>query len=309
MTRDTYDSRWSSQLGRYTAAHQRADYYHGPLSWYRFPSDGPALVLIHGLASRSLHWADLPLTFQHAGFDTLCIDLPGHGESTLADTRLDPVSMSEAVEFVMTACGHDSAHLVGHSLGGGVSLGFAHNFPEKLDSLTLVASGGLGTKVPLPLRAATLPGSAQVLTAALNPVSLRALKSVSHALDAVGVHPYELSEGPLWLLEQMAHPDRMRGFTLTARSVMSLRGQVMSGRAALENVSPESVTFVTCRQDPVIDPQDSIGAQLSLPGSSLLVIDGNSHEPHHQDRYAFVQAVLDNTRHGAGAHVGAHSAR
>src|SRR5437660_10914509 len=47
--------------------------------------------------------------------------------------------------------------LVGHSLGGGVAMQFAYQFPERTARLALVSSGGLGRSVHGLLRAATLP--------------------------------------------------------------------------------------------------------------------------------------------------------
>lgn len=53
--------------------------------------------------------------------------------------------------------------LVGHSLGGGIAMVFSYLFPERVDRLVLVASGGLGREVSPLLRSATLPGAEYVL--------------------------------------------------------------------------------------------------------------------------------------------------
>ena len=53
--------------------------------------------------------------------------------------------------------------MVGHSLGGGIALQFAYQFPEYCERLVLVSSGGLGKEVHPLLRAAALPGSELVL--------------------------------------------------------------------------------------------------------------------------------------------------
>ena len=63
----------------------------------------------------------------------------------------------------MVALGHDRATIVGHSLGGGIAMQFAYQFPERCERLVLVSSGGLGREVHPLLRAATLPGSEWVL--------------------------------------------------------------------------------------------------------------------------------------------------
>ena len=49
--------------------------------------------------------------------------------------------------------------VIGHSLGGGVALQFAYQFPERTSRLALISSGGLGSEVTVMLRAATWPGA------------------------------------------------------------------------------------------------------------------------------------------------------
>ena len=48
--------------------------------------------------------------------------------------------------------------VVGHSLGGGVAMQFAYQFPEMIERLVLVGSGGLGREVSPLIRSAALPG-------------------------------------------------------------------------------------------------------------------------------------------------------
>lgn len=55
--------------------------------------------------------------------------------------------------------GIDRVTLVGHSLGGGVAMQFAYQFPERTERLVLVASGGVGRGVSPVLRACSLPGA------------------------------------------------------------------------------------------------------------------------------------------------------
>ena len=57
----------------------------------------------------------------------------------------------------------ETVTLVGHSLGGGIAMLFSYLFPERVDRLVLVASGGLGRDVHAVLRSATLPGAEWVL--------------------------------------------------------------------------------------------------------------------------------------------------
>ena len=100
-----------------------------------------------------------------SGASTRCSapDLLGHGESAKPRGDYSLGAYASAVRDTMVALGHDRATIVGHSLGGGIAMQFAYQFPERCERLVLVSSGGLGREVHPLLRAATLPGSEYVL--------------------------------------------------------------------------------------------------------------------------------------------------
>ncbi len=74
-------------------------------------------------------------------------DFPGHGKSAPGGGDYSLGSLASGLRDLMMALGHDRATLVGHSLGGGVALQFAYQFPEMVERLVLVSSGGLGPEV------------------------------------------------------------------------------------------------------------------------------------------------------------------
>src|SRR4051794_28464584 len=86
-------------------------------------------------------------------------DFPGHGESAPGGGDYSLGSLAAGLRDLLLALGHDRATLVGHSLGGGVAMQFAYQFPEMVERLVLVASGGLGPDGSPILRAAGLPGA------------------------------------------------------------------------------------------------------------------------------------------------------
>ena len=90
--------------------------------------------------------------------------------------------------------GFDRVHLVGHSLGGGVSMQFAYQFPDRVASMVLESSGGLGEEAFTGLRAAALPGSELAIKWAINDKTLAGcqLGWVSH-LGRIGIRPHALS--------------------------------------------------------------------------------------------------------------------
>ena len=135
---------------------------HGHRVNYLTGGEGPVLVLLHGIASTSGVWREvLPGLSQR--FAVLAPDLLGHGDSAKPRGDYSLGAYASAIRDLMIALGHEQATFVGHSLGGGVAMQLAYQFPERCERLVLVDSGGLGRDVSWLLRAATLPGSELVL--------------------------------------------------------------------------------------------------------------------------------------------------
>ena len=97
------------------------------------------LVLLHGFLESSNIWQDfLPYLEEH--FTLICIDLPGHGKSPcIAETQTMEL-MASAVKETLQSLPLEKFHLLGHSMGGYISLAYAEIFPEDLLSLTLFFS-------------------------------------------------------------------------------------------------------------------------------------------------------------------------
>src|ERR671910_2554457 len=130
---------------------------HGNRVSYRAGGEGPLLVLIHGITSSSASWEPvLPLLSEH--FTIIAPDLLGHGQSDKPAGDYSLGSHACLVRDLMLALGHEHGTIVGHSLGGGIAMQVAYQFPELVGRLVLVSSGGLGREVRLFLRAVTLAG-------------------------------------------------------------------------------------------------------------------------------------------------------
>src|SRR3954452_8244855 len=135
---------------------------HGHRVTYRRGGSGPALLLLHGVTDSSATWEGVaPFLAEH--FTLIAPDLLGHGESATPRGDYSLGAHASGVRDIITALGIDHVTVVGHSLGGGVAMQFAYQFPERCDRLVLVSSGGLGREVHLVLRAAALPGADWVL--------------------------------------------------------------------------------------------------------------------------------------------------
>ncbi len=86
---------------------------------------GDPLVLIHGFAGTRLIWEPV-LEALERSYDVLAVNLAGHvGGPELADTPVSVNALVDAVERDVDAAGLDTAHVVGHSLGGWIALELA----------------------------------------------------------------------------------------------------------------------------------------------------------------------------------------
>ena len=111
---------------------------HGRTVTYAEAGSGPVLLLIHGMAGTYENWQAViePLARDHT---VLAPDLPGHGASAPGGGDYSLGALAAGLRDLLIAQGHDRATLVGHSLGGGIAMQFAYQFPEIAERLVLVS--------------------------------------------------------------------------------------------------------------------------------------------------------------------------
>ncbi|HML94909.1 MAG TPA: alpha/beta hydrolase [Thermodesulfobacteriota bacterium] len=100
----------------------------------------PTVLLIHGAGQRLATWRFQTGPLDDAGWNYVIPDLPGRGGSGGKGLR----SVEEYKDFVKDfadALGLGKLILAGHSMGGGVALNFALDYPEKVKALVLVGTG------------------------------------------------------------------------------------------------------------------------------------------------------------------------
>jgi len=123
---------------------------------------GEPVLLIHGVGGWAENWRAVMGPIAASGRRAIAVDLPGFGESEapgdVAHFGPDNAHYPLWVLALMRELQIERAHLVGSSMGGAVAYMTAVTAPERVPSLTLVASGGLSRDIAFFLRAATLPG-------------------------------------------------------------------------------------------------------------------------------------------------------
>ena len=110
------------------------------------PATGAPLLLLHGFGADMSTWM-----FNQGALaedrPVFAVDLPGHGGSSKEVGEGTIEGLAEAVLAYMDAVGIDSAHIVGHSLGGAIATLIALDSPERVTGLTLIAPAGFGDEI------------------------------------------------------------------------------------------------------------------------------------------------------------------
>jgi pimeloyl-ACP methyl ester carboxylesterase len=262
---------------------------HGRSVTYVEAGSGPVLLLIHGMAGTCENWRAViePLARTHT---VIAPDFPGHGASAPGGGDYSLGSLASGLRDLLLALGHDRATLVGHSLGGGVAMQFAYQFPEMCERLVLVSSGGLGPEVSPILRAATLPGANLFIAATAN-VGQKVGGAIGRGLAAIGKRPSadvaEVARG----YASLADPRRRAAFLATNQAVVGTQGQRVAAvdRLYLADLLP--VLIVWGQRDPIIPVSHGREAHQLLPGSRLEIFEGAGHMPQLEEPNRFATVV------------------
>src|SRR6266536_3152758 len=102
---------------------------------------GLPLVLVHGAAGRSEHWAQV-LERLRASRRAVAVDLPGHGLSDPPkDIDWSVEAMAEALHLATGELGLERFALAGHSLAGSIVAHYAAAHPERVAALAFLDTG------------------------------------------------------------------------------------------------------------------------------------------------------------------------
>ena len=265
---------------------------HGHDVTYRMAGEGPAIVLVHGLAGSSTTWKYvMPVLADR--FTVVAPDLLGHGQSAKPRGDYSLGAYASGLRDLLAVLDVDRVTVVGHSLGGGVAMQFAYQFPERLERLVLVDSGGLGEEVSLVLRAATLPGAEFVLPLLFGPVPRTAGRTIGSVLGRLGVRASANTRGLVEGLDSLGNAEARRAFVHTARSVIDPAGQRVDARDRLYLSSGVPTMLVWGEHDRIIPLAHGEGAHELMPHSRLEVFPRAGHFPFNDDPERFVAVLTD----------------
>ena len=253
---------------------------------------GPVVLFIHGILGSQKQWRHL-VDMMDDTERVLVPDLFGHGDSEKPSGDYSLSAHAAAMRDLLDHLDIDRVTLVGHSLGGGIAMQFSYLFPERVNRVVLVASGGLGREVHPILRSATLPLAEQVLSVAASAPVLSRLTALGKGLAKVGWRPgSDINE--VWRgFTSLGDGDSRRAFLATTRAVIDVGGQSISAHGRLENAPVVPTLVVWGSRDRMIPAWHALNAQRSIPHCRVELFEGAGHFPHLDDPDRFAALLRE----------------
>ena len=244
------------------------------IAWSEMGAGDP-LVLIHGFQQSHRNWRRVAPRLAE-GFHVLMPDLPGHGLSGRPDAPYTLTWYALTISAWMEAIGVPSAHVCGHSFGGGIAQWMLLDHRRRVDRLALVAPGGLGREAGMGLRFATFP----LLGRALTPLVIRYCLPfvVRHAAATFGhVEPEEVEHAAA----MNRIPGTDRAFQRSVRGVINLLGQHVRTLDRVQEVaSLPPIALFWGEDDSIIPVRHGRDAFKGFTGVTLTTYPDSGHFPH-----------------------------
>ncbi len=235
---------------------------------------GPAVVLIHGIASSVEDWeANIAaLAQRHRVF---ALDLVGCGHSDKpADYDYSLESLSAFVLEFMSAMNIEAAHLAGFSMGGHLALKCAHTAPERVLSLVLSAPAGMELDTIINFRLATVRGLGEVLTRPSRFGMRTLLNAAYHDRSKVT----DAMIGDRLCLARL--PGAQAAFLKMLRGFVRLRGFEPNRVADLQSWLPAiscPTLVIWGKQDKFVSVRHAEILRQRMPDCRVAVCDGSGH--------------------------------
>ncbi len=265
---------------------------HGHRVAYRCAGSGPVIVLVHGITSTSATWERV-MPYLADRFTVIAPDLLGHGESAKPRGDYSLGAYASGVRDILVALGHDRATFVGHSLGGGIAMQLAYQFPERCERLVLVSSGGLGRELSLLLRAAALPGSEVVLPFLASARLMDAGRALGRGLGRLGLKAgtdiAEIARGHASLSDR----DARAAFVHTLRTMVDPGGQRVSATDRLYLAENVPFLLIWGERDSVIPVEHAYAAHELVKSSRLEIFPEAGHFPQLDEPQRFLAVLGD----------------
>jgi pimeloyl-ACP methyl ester carboxylesterase len=236
---------------------------------FQVDGSGPPVVLIQGVGVAGTGWAPQVRALR-SRFQCLTFDNRGMGASQPAGAAITVEQMAEDALWLMTHLGWESAHVVGHSLGGPVALEMALSQPARVRSLSLLCTLARGRDATaltwrmlwLGLRTRIGPRRARrraFLEMVMTPSALREVDPDTLAAELAPLFGHDLADQPPVALKQLS----------------ALRAYDASDR--LGGIAGIPTLVMSAAHDPIAPPRHGRALAEGIPGARFVGFDDASH--------------------------------
>ncbi len=250
---------------------------------------GSPVVLIHGLGGFVENWVYNmgPLAAHRRVY---ALDLLGFGQTDKTPLIHDLNRLVDFIRGFMDALEIGKASLVGNSLGGGLALQFALDYPEKVDKLVLADNAGMGREVCADFRFCMLPLVNRFIFRRDRDVTARVLEKLVY-------DPAVLTPDFKDTAKKYSNaPGALEALLSVMGAGIDIFGQKSKLTRALLKRLPALAAptlIIWGRQDRIIPVSHARKALEHIPGARLEIFDKCGHMPQYEQPDKFNRVVLD----------------
>ncbi|MDM1045498.1 alpha/beta hydrolase [Myroides sp. 1354] len=237
---------------------------------------GSALIFLHGFLENGKMWESYLQHFS-AKYRVISLDLLGHGDTGCLGYVHSMEDMADAVHAVIAHLKLKKVTLIGHSMGGYVSLAFAELYPDNVKNLILINSTARADSAE----------RVQNRNRAIDLIKKNAPMFITMAINnlfADHIRP---------LHEQEINHTREEALKTTTQGVIAaLEGmKTRIDREVLLHFAPYSITLILGQEDPVMPYQDTVDQTLGTK-AEVITLEGG-HMLHIEQKEALKQHLIE----------------
>lgn len=235
---------------------------------------GEPLIVIHGGGGDARTWNN-NIEALAEKYTVYAPDLPGYGSSQPLVGNYYIPELTGFMNNFSLALGLDRFHMMGHSLGGGIALNYALEYPQRIKKLVLVSSLCLGREIALWVRLLSIPA----LLRSVGALTITILKSIRWILTT-------LVKGVEFIMPLSPASVTIGG------SITTVKEQTLVLVSRLSEVLMPTLV-VWGAKDPIVPVKHAYAAAQVIPDCRVQVYKNSGHNVHREELGPFSNLLSD----------------